>query len=318
MELDEQTGWLPDQPGNAELRDPGLYPGFRLFISNRLTEYVRSAPGRINALVSAQYVFGRADIYRRYLESLPSAREVCLDSGAITPMLQVLHGKAERDVVHDWLDVGHDIILKQAWDIHDRGVALGVVSSLDLPSYPDMLDASGLTIYEAQSITLTNTQRMLEADVPPGWRKLFALQAHTVEDLNSALRDYDALGVLDSVRAGDAWLSVGGVAFENQAERVWSLYRGAREVLGEGHIHALGISRLPVLVPMIRKGWVQSADSSSPAQEVRYNRGPYRVNGPRPTFLADALFAASALLAEADLAHAIEHAQPMWEQGALV
>lgn len=316
----EQIGFVPEAPSAAELRDPGLYPEFRLFVSNRLTEYVTYAPGRINALVSAHVGYLAPEVFDRYLTHLPAAREVCLDSGVITPLLQVMHGKARPDVVHEWLEAGHEAIVAQAWRIHNAGVVRGVVSALDLPSYADMLRASQITIAQAQAVTLDNTARMLEESVPPGWAKLFVLQAHTMTELDEALDAYAALGVREAVRSGAAWLSVGGLAFEDEGERVRGMYRRAREWLGTGHIHALGINRSQVLVPMILDGWVNSADSSSPVQEIMYNRGPYRVMGPRPTFLANALFAANALLAEVELARAIEYAQtqPRYEQEGLL
>jgi hypothetical protein len=317
---------LDPPTGTAELRDPGLYPDVRLFVSNRLTNYVRVAPGRINALVSAQYLWESGkNQTEEATRNMPSAREAFLDSGVITPLLQVLNGREDAkgnikgpEVVHNWLEVGHDTIVRMAWDMHDAGAALGVIAALDLPAYPDMLDAAKLSLEQAEEISIANAELMLEADVPHGWRRLFTTQGRSLEDHQRCMHAYAALGVLDEVRAGNAWLAVGGMAFEGVDERVWSVHRAMREQLGEGHIHALGVSRLNVLVPMIRQGWVNSADSSSPAQEVRYNRGPYRIRGPRPTFLADALFAANALLAEAELAKALEGDFEFHEQGSLL
>lgn len=302
---------LPDLPGNDELKNPGLHPRVRLFVSNLLTGYLRYAPMRINALVSAYAMLGenqngRSNM-RHTIADLPFARTLFLDSGAITPLLLCSRGKAKPDQLMAWLERTNDVV-DLAWLLEANGVAEGVVAAMDLPGYASLLATAGLTVPQAEAITLRNAETMLAAELPPRWLPVFTSQGVSLEDHQRCLDGYERLGVLAAVREGRAWLAVGGMAFEGETTRIHAVHRYVRERLGAGHVHALGVSRLHALVPMVHRGWVNSADSSSPAQEIRYNRGPYRVTGPRPAFVWEALHAASALYYEAELATALARA----------
>lgn len=310
---------LEEQPWNKELLDPGLHPGFQLFISNWMADYLRCAPGRINALLSGYNLNHNPGDLKRACRAVPSARELFLDSGAITTLLHCVRGNGTPQDVRDWLACTPKLI-DTAWLLHEAGGPAGVLAAMDLPAYSDLLAAADLTVGAAHDITLDNAVTMLEAQLPPGWWPLFTSQGVTLEDHLACMGQYEEVGVLDAVRSGRAWLAVGGMAFETSPDRVHGIHRAIREFLGDqGHIHALGVSRLDVLVPMIRHGWVQSADSSSPAQMVRYNRGIYHLDGPRPMFLVEALHAVSALYHEAELATALKKAngQPLYVQDGL-
>lgn len=297
---------IAGDPATSELRDPGLYPGVQFFVSNWLTGYLPLAPGRINALVSGYNLLTNASALADAKADVVHARTLFLDSGAISTLLACLRGSGKAEDVHAWLPRTPELVAL-AHQLHDAGAPPGVVAAMDLPAYADMLGAAGISVEEAEAITLANAATMLAQEVPPGWQKVFTSQGVTLADHERCMASYEQLGVLAAVRAGTAWLAVGGMAFEDQMERVHQVHARIRQLVGDtGHIHALGVSRLPVLVPMLRRGWVQSADSSSPAQEIRFNRGAYQLRGPRPTFLANALHAANALYAEAELAQAIE------------
>lgn len=298
------------------MQEPGLFPAFHFFVSNWMMEYVSCAPGRINALSSAfamvrpekQYAAYTGD-YRVATEHVRNARAVFLDSGAITPLLRNARGTGKPEEVRSWVE-RTDLVVQIAHEFAAAGAPTGVVAAMDLPAYADLLAPAGWTVPEAERITLRNAEQMLAAELPEGWRPVFTSQGVTLEEHVRCMAQYERMGILDHVRAGNAWLAIGGMAFEDNAERVHVVHRKVRELVGpQGHIHALGVSRLPVLVPMIRRGWVQSADSSSPAQEIRYNRGPYQVQGPRLRFLVSALHASSAIYAEVQLAQALERAQ---------
>ena len=310
---------LPDGPATAELRDPGLHPRFQLFISNLMTGYLSVAPNRVNALVSAYHLLASDSKADAVVRDLVNARAVFLDSGCISTLLACLAGNLPAAAVHEWLKRTPDV-LALAWQLHDQGVGPGVVAAMDLPAYAGMLDAAGITVDAAEQITLANAQLMMASELPPGWRAVYTSQGVSLADHERCLAGYEDLGVLAAVRRGEAWLAVGGMAFEDSDNRVHVIHEAVRDTLGPGHIHALGVTRLPTLVPMMRNGWVDSADSSSTAQEVRYNRGPYQVRGPRPTFLADALHAAAALNAEAELAAALRKAAavPAYRQEVLL
>lgn len=297
---------IAGDPNTTELRDPGLYPGVQFFVSNWLTGYLPLASGRINALVSGYNLLTNASALVSALTDATHARALFLDSGAISTLLACMRGNGTAAEVHAWLKRTPEVVAL-AHQLHDAGAPPGVVAAMDLPAYQDMLAAAGISVLEAEGITLDNAAVMLEQSVPPGWRKVFTSQGVTLIDHERCMASYERLGVLAAVRTGRAWLAVGGMAFEDHAERVHAVHQRIRNMVGPtGHIHALGVSRLPVLVPMLRREWVNSADSSSPAQEIRYNRGAYQVRGPRPTFLANALHAANALFAEAELASALE------------
>lgn len=303
------TEVTPDSPA---MRDPGLYPRFKLFVANLLTGYLRYAPQRINALVSAYDQIHNAEASQRnkstQMADLVWARELYVDSGGITPLLGCLKGTAKPADVWKWVK-NTDRIVAYAWELHEFGCPPGMVSMLDLPAYASALEAANITVKEAGDVTMANAEVMMKAELPPRWRKVFISQGVTLADHAACQDAYAALGIFDAVRSGDAVMAVGGMAFEKETARIHAVHKALRARLGEGHVHALGVSRLPALVPMIHHGWVDSADSSSPAQEVRYNRGPYQVSGPRPTFLWEAMHAASALYFEATLADALRRAE---------
>jgi hypothetical protein len=307
-------------PGNDELRDPGLHPGFQLFVANLLTGYLRYAPQRINALVSAFFYLHR-DAQRQNvgvhsdLLDLSYARTVFLDSGAISPLLGVTRGTHTPEYLR-WYVQQTDLVVGLAHKFADLGIKDGVVAMLDLPAYVDLLAGAGLSVAEAHEVTLSNARQMAKAELPEGWRPVFVSQGLTLNDHMAVMAEYESIGALDMVRAGNAWLSIGGVAFEGATQRIHTVAKAVRNKLGEGHIHILGVNRLHALIPMVRHGWVNSCDSSSPAQEIRFNRGVYHTDGPRPTFLWEAMHAASALYYEATLAMELKRLanEPLYEQ----
>jgi hypothetical protein len=314
--VDEPLGLFDDQLdgvlGTDDLRDPGLHPRFRLFVANLLTGYLRFAPQRINALISAwvhigptQYAIAKSN---GMLDDLVWAREIYLDSGGITPLLLAARGKGDVQQIWDWVTRTDDIVAL-AHRLDEYGCPPGVVCMLDLPAYKDALDKVGITVAQANDVTMANAGAMLHAELPHGWKAVYVSQGFTLAEHMACQDAYERMGILDKVRAGEAWLALGGMAFEKETERIHVICKETRKRLGEGHIHALGVNRLSALVPMIHRGWVQSADSSSPAQEVRFNRGPYRVEGPRPTFFWEACHAVSALYMEARLADALAKAE---------
>ncbi len=317
---DDLIGMFDDQleglPGTQELRDINLHPRFKLFVANLLTGYLRFAPQRINALISAwvhigpsQYAIAKSN---GSLDDLVWAREIYLDSGGITPLLLAARGKGSVDQIWDWV-VRQDDIIALAHRLDDFGCPPGVVCMLDLPAYKDALDTVGITVKQANEVTLANAGAMLRAakagELPEAWKAVYVSQGFTLAEHMACQDAYEAMGIMDEVRAGRAWLALGGMAFEKEFQRIHTICQATRDRLGAGHVHILGVNRLDALVPMVHRGWVNSADSSSPAQEVRFNRGPYRVLGPRPTFFWEACHAVSALYMEARLADAIGKAE---------
>jgi hypothetical protein len=303
--MDEMFDFEP-YPMGADLRDPGLYPDFHLFIANLLMGYLACAPGRINALLSGYDLVARTGL-PRVLRNIAHSRATFLDSGAISVLMAVMRGTMSPTAVHEYVQRTDELVVV-AHQLHEAGSPPGVIASMDLPAYRQMLAPAGLTVESAERITIDNARDMLTKHLPPGWRPVFTSQGLSIAEHQRCLGLYDELGVLDLVRQGKAWLAVGGMAFEDHAERVWRVHQAIREVVGPvGHIHALGVGRVDVLAPMVVQGWINSADSSSPAQEVKYNRGAYqmRPNVPRPEFLVNALHAAAGLYLEADLGQAI-------------
>lgn len=308
-----------EEPWNEHLRDPGLHPEFSLFIANLMVGYLQCAPGRINALLSAYQTTQIESNDKRVMEMAHHAREMFLDSGGISPLIKCMKGKATAQDVRDWIG-RTDLVVELAWRLHDAGSPVGVVAAMDLPAYRDMLGAAGLTVDQGMQITLENAIDMLDRELPPAWKPVFTSQGVSLEDHMRCLEGYQRIGVLDAVRSGDAWLAVGGMAFAGRSDRVHVVHRRVREVVGpEGHIHALGVTRIRTVVPMIQRGWINSADSSSPCQKIRYNLGIYHMEGPRPTFLVEALHAANSLYYEAELAIQLKKADrhPLYEQGEL-
>lgn len=314
-------------PGTAELRDVDLHPRFKLFVANLLTGYLRFAPQRINALISAwvhigpsQYAIAKSN---GALEDLVWAREIYLDSGGITPLLLAARGKGTVDMIWDWVTKTDDIVAL-AHRLDNFGCPPGVVCMLDLPAYKDALDTVGITVAQANDVTLANAGAMMHAELPEAWKPVYVSQGFTLAEHMACQDAYEKMGILKEVREGRAWLALGGMAFEKETQRIHTICQATRDRLGPGHVHVLGVNRLDALVPMVHRGWVNSADSSSPAQEVRFNRGPYRVLGPRPTFFWEACHAVSALYMEARLADAIAKAEAgglheqtdLWEAGA--
>lgn len=293
-----------------ELKDPGLFPRVQFFVSNFLTGYLRYAPGRINALVSAYTIAKSASMHRAAMNDLPHARAVFLDSGAFTPLVGCAKGTTTRDDLLGWAVNGPAVVTGLARSLSEVGVASGVVAALDLPSYQPLLNAAQLSVQDAEAISVRNAELLLAADIPAGWRRVFTSQGVSLDDHMRCLDRYEKLGILDAVATGDAWLAVGGMAFETASNhqrdtgnhRVATVHREIRKRVPVGHIHSLGVTRVGILAPMVDAGWVNSADSSSPAREIQYNRGPYRVTGPRPSFVWESLHAASALYYEAQLA----------------
>lgn len=316
-EMDELFD-LEVAPTGGEIRDPGLHPGFQFFMSNLLAEYLACAPGRINALLSGYDLIFRQGLTTA-LRNAKYARAMFLDSGAISPLMACMRDKVTPQDVHTWLD-RTDELVALAWQIHEAGSPPGVLAAMDLPAYARMLEPAGITVEQGEAITMKNAELMMEQVLPPGWRPVFTSQGVTLDDHRRCMAAYQANGVLGEVRAGRAWLAVGGMAFETQPDRVRVIHQEVREILGDGHIHGLGVGRLEVLVPLVRRGLIDSADVSSPFQEVRYNRGPFMIPGmaTRPSFLVYALHAAAALRTEAELAVAIRRADRIGdhEQGA--
>lgn len=318
-DVDLDLGMVDDIPTTAELRDPGLFPGFKLFVAQtpNFMGYLACAPFRINTLMS-EYLsrwYGGVGAWRRYISD---ARYVFLDSGAITALLRCAKGQVGADHVYEHL-ARQDQVIAMAHQLYNDGAPVGVVNAMDLPAYRGLLEPAGLTVEQAEAITVDNAVKMLSADLPPGWKPVFASQGVSIADHERCLERYDRAGILDPVRSGDAWLSVGGMAFDVTSDgRVHQVHRRIRQLMGpDAHIHALGVGRLETLTPMVRRGWVNSADSSRPCQSVRYNRGPYHIDGPRPTFLLEALHAASSLQWEADLAMRVARDDIDWEQDGL-
>ncbi len=295
--------WTPD----GDIPDPGLYPGFRFYMSNVLPQYLSVAPGRINALLSGFKLLADRGLPEA-IQHVRNARTLFLDSGAITPLLYGVRGKTPPVDVRTWL-TGTDRLVDLAFTLVDNGSPVGVIAALDLPAYAGMLATAQMTVQEAERITLDNAQALMRRTLPPGWIPVFTSQGVTLDDHRRCMAAYQSVGVLDLVRQGRAWLAVGGMAFESSADRVWTIHEAVRDILGPGHIHGLGIGRIEVLTRLIIRDWIQSADVSSPFQSIKYNRGPYEMPGTtsRPSFLTFALHASAALSVEADLDQALKH-----------
>lgn len=294
------------------------YPRFTFFTSNWLTGYVRQVPGELNALVSAWNLTQNKGSFEDARRDLPSARSVFLDSGALSPLWVIERGKGDMTLLHDWLG-RQSTLVEIAWDLFTAGVLNGVAACLDMPCVPGLLDKVGMSTQEAVAFTIRNATDWHAVELPPGWRPVYVAQGWTVQDYATCMHAYEDLGIMNDVRAGKAWLAVGSTLVRRPPS-LYTVHAHARKLLGKGHIHALGIARPDSLAYMARRGWVNSADASSSAASVIYNRGPYRVAGPRPTYLCHALFAASAQYEEALLADALATAdgEEIYEQEALL
>lgn len=312
------------------LKDPGLHPDFSFFHSARTLHYLRWARGMLNALISAYAMeydsslqeTGDPDDWKgtqgRIYQSV-HARTVFLDSGAITPLVRCVVGKGNGDEVRAWMTRQVDIV-KMAHRLHALGCGHGTVGVLDLPQYPAMLDAAGIGKDEATRMTFENAAVLMESDMPEGWWPTFTVQGITAADYVGCVEHFASFGAIDLAQAGKAWIAVGGTR-DVKPPALFTIYRSVREAVGpDVHIHALGISRIGDLVHMARRGWVNGADSASAAIAIAYNRGPYHVDGPRLSFVQDALLAAQALLMDGELAQALERAKgdPLYEQEALL
>lgn len=296
--------------GTKELRGTGLWErGFKFGHSNWLTGYLRNVPGQLGALVSAYNLNNSDSALQAARDDLPNARLVYLDSGCISILVECLKGKADGSKVREWMQ-NQDLLKLLAHDLYDHGSHEGVVFMMDLPQY-GMLQAADISLEEGMELTIANAEVFFDYahELPTGWKAVYTVQGRTEAQYLKCLRAYNAIGIVNAVREGDAWLAVGGLR-DGKPPALYTIYQAIAEYVGEGDrdIHALGVSRTKELVHMARRGWVTSADSSSSAQEIVYNRGPYQVKGPRPLYLAEALFAANSCRLDAELAQALADA----------
>lgn len=319
--LDEELFREEERLSNADVRDPGLFPGFYHWHANALrSKYLKHLPGMINHLTSAWYLANTpASTMPDRVDGIPFARAVFVDSGAITPLVKCAKGLVTPADVRAWLDRQDDTVT-MAWELAEQGTDMGFLGMMDVPAYPAGLEAAGMTKDEALGITIEHARSFIDAELPEGWRPVFIAQGPTVDEFLRCLDVFDEIGVLELAKQDKAWIAVGGT-LSTRPPALYSIYRAVRDRVGpDAHIHALGVRRTEEIVHMHRRGWVNGCDSSSSAQSVIYNRGPYKIEGPRVQFLQEAMFAAQAVYDDAQLAKAIAKAadEPIFEQEALL
>lgn len=303
---------------HADVRDTGLYPRYVHFHSNVRNEYLALIPGKVNALVSEWWMRARNG---SQMDLMPHARMMFLDSGAITPMAKCAKGLLLPEDVRNWLK-GQPDLLARTHALYERGVTSGIVGHMDVPQYPGGLAAAEIDPGEAMEITLENARTFVELsrELPPGWKPAFMLQGPTQAAYLDCIAVYESLGIIAMAQRGEAWLAVGGT-LATAPPALYTIYKTVREAVGpDPHIHALGVSRERELVYMARRGWIDGSDSSSAAQAVIYNTGPYHTDGPRSNFFGEACFAAQATYMDAKLARLLTEADAseVFEQAELI
>jgi len=292
-----------------EIIESGLYPRFTFFHCATRTKWFGFIPQKANLLVSAYSMtqgYGKHagdGFLREARTAAKDARVVFVDSGLITPMLAVANGKLEPDSVHKWLE-RTDTVAYTAWELYKGGCKNGVIAAMDVPSTAPGREESGISFEEGIKFTLRNAITMANTDIPPGWKRVYMAQGREPSEFIDTMKMYEAEGLLDEVRSGDAWLGIGGVN-KKKSPTLDNIVREVREYLGDGHIHALGVAGERI-APLAARNVVQSSDATSAVMTVTKNAGPYAIRGPRPTFLLNALWAAAAMRYDTLLARRIK------------
>lgn len=309
MLFEEELAPSEDELTTADIREPGLYPRFTFFHATARSKYLSLIPKKINWLGST------FSLTQGYTKGAPTeawlveaeqyahnARIVFLDSGAISTLLRFDRGKGTPEQVREWLE-RQDLVLETAFRLQKAGCNEGIVAAMDLPSTAIDLERVGFKFQEGLDITFRNALAMSVAVVPEGWRRIYMVQGREPKEFVECAQRYDEAGLLDEVREGKSLLGIGGIhrvkspALENTVIAV-------RKVLGEGHIHALGVARARA-APLAARKLIDSSDAASTQLQVTKNLEPYHITGPRPTFLLDALWAAAMLRHDTLLARKI-------------
>lgn len=249
---------------------------FEFFHANGLSWWLRLVPGKVNWLGSAWYLEHRdARGQEEQLEDASHAKAVFLDSGLLTPIGRVLRGQGTVDEANAWLkDQG--VVQRWAWRLHEAGVQQGVAAMIDHNASPHFLEAMGRTFEESLDWTLDNAEAWGTYDLPPGWKHVYVVQGTDVDQARQCMDAYELMGVLDEVREGRAWLAIGSIA-KTKPPALFTRVEAVRRQLGAGHVHVLGVAAKNSLGHMVARGWCQSSDSASVAQQVIGNNGAYHI-----------------------------------------
>jgi len=308
---DVELELAPDLEAQAEeeLESPLADLDFTFFHANSLSYWLRNVPGKVNWLASAWYLEHTKQTnpkhqYPEY-QALPNdatyrsgaqcddgayAGMVFLDSGLLTPIGRVIKGHGTTAEVDAWL-ADQGLVQRWAWRLHEAGTPPSVAAMIDHNAAPKFLQAVERTWEESLDWTLRNAEAWGEHELPPGWKHVYVVQGTNVDQAAQCLEAYELLGVLDAVRAEQAWLAIGSIATTKPPALDHRVVAVRRAVGPVGHIHVLGVAAPKYLEHMVARGWCQSSDSASVAQQVRGNNGPYAVpnipgNGvSRPTML---------------------------------
>jgi hypothetical protein len=310
-----------DELTAADIRHPGLYPRYTFFHVTARTEYLSLISKKINWLGSVYsltqgYTKGApTDNWLREAEKhAKDARIAFIDSGAISTLLRFARGKGTQDDIRNWLE-RHDLVVDTAWRLYKAGVETGIVAAMDLPSTAIPLEDAGFTWEEGLDITFKNAVRMSESSIPPGWKPIYMVQGREPDEFVRCAQMFDEAGLLNQVREGNAWLGIGGI-HKVKSPTLDNIIKAVRNELGpDGHIHALGLAG-PRSAPFAARNIINSSDASTTQMQVTKNLPPYRIEGPRPTFLLNALWAAGFLRHDTILARKIAalEAQEMRDQ----
>jgi hypothetical protein len=275
---------------------------FEFFHANSKSQWLPLVSGKVNWLASVWYLENKNST----VEEGAHAQRVFVDSALLSVIGRVIKGKEEPAAVDAWLN-DQERVAGWAWRLYEAGSLNGVAAMIDHNASDQFLRAVNRSWSDSLEWTLRNAEAWMDMALPPTWKPVYVVQGTTLAQYEQCMTAYDMLGVLDAVRSGEAWLAIGSIAAK-RPPALYTLVESVRHMLGEGHIHVLGIGSKEYLEHMVPRGWCQSSDSASVCMRVVNNTGGYsvvRTDLPRSAFFYYAQFAAEALLWNYELGGAV-------------